>query len=81
MKRITFLKTVMAAALCLPLNIQAATPVRQARKAAAPQKDICLQLYSVRDLLKDVKYYTFGDNRTERTAGEYWEKVKKAAQK
>lgn len=54
MKRITFLKTVMAAALCLPLNIQAATPVRQARKAAAPQKDICLQLYSVRDLLKDV---------------------------
>ena len=44
----------MAAALCLPLNIQAATPVRQARKAAAPQKDICLQLYSVRDLLKDV---------------------------
>lgn len=33
------------------------------------------------DAIKDVVYYEFGDNRTERTAGEYWEKVKKAAQK
>ena len=30
---------------------------------------------------KDKVYYEFGDNRNERTAGEYWEKVKKAAQK
>ncbi len=33
------------------------------------------------DAIKDAVYYEFGDNRTERTAGEYWEKVKKAAQK
>lgn len=33
------------------------------------------------DVIKDAVYYEFGDNRTERTAGEYWEKVKKAAQK
>ncbi|MGN0541355.1 MAG: replication-associated recombination protein A [Acutalibacteraceae bacterium] len=33
------------------------------------------------DTIKDAVYYEFGDNRTERTAGEYWEKVKKAAQK
>lgn len=33
------------------------------------------------DATKDAVYYEFGDNRTERTAGEYWEKVKKAAQK
>lgn len=33
------------------------------------------------DSIKDAVYYEFGDNRTERTAGEYWEKVKKAAQK
>ena len=33
------------------------------------------------DARKDAVYYEFGDNRTERTAGEYWEKVKKAAQK
>lgn len=34
------------------------------------------------DEIKDAVYYEFGDNRTERTAGEYWEKVKKkAAQK
>ena len=35
----------------------------------------------LRDAIKDAVYYEFGDNRTERTAGEYWEKVKKAAQK
>ena len=28
------------------------------------------------DAIKDAVYYEFGDNRTERTAGEYWEKVK-----
>lgn len=33
------------------------------------------------DAIKDTVYYEFGDNRNERTAGEYWEKVKKAAQK
>ena len=33
------------------------------------------------DTIKDAVYCEFGDNRTERTAGEYWEKVKKAAQK
>lgn len=35
----------------------------------------------LQDAIKDAVYYEFGDNRTERTAGEYWEKVKKAAQK
>ena len=33
------------------------------------------------DAIKDAVYYEFGANRTERTAGEYWEKVKKVAQK
>ena len=28
------------------------------------------------DLLKDVKYYTFGDNRTEQAARAYWAKIK-----
>ena len=28
------------------------------------------------DVLKDVKYYTFGDNRTEQAARAYWAKIK-----
>ena len=29
------------------------------------------------DVLKDTKYYTFGDNKTEQAAHAYWERVKK----
>ena len=28
------------------------------------------------DALKDVKYYTYGDNRTEQAARAYWAKIK-----
>ena len=28
------------------------------------------------DVLKDTKYYTFGDNKTEQAARAYWAKIK-----
>ena len=28
------------------------------------------------DVLKNAKYYEYGDNKTERTAMEYWKKIK-----
>ena len=43
-----------------------------ARNPTAPWVD---QQY-LPDLLKDVKYYTFGDNRTEQAARAYWAKIK-----
>ena len=29
------------------------------------------------DKIKNVKYYEYGDNKAEKTAEEYWEKIKK----
>ncbi|MGI6167295.1 MAG: hypothetical protein ACOYIA_04070, partial [Eubacteriales bacterium] len=33
------------------------------------------------DDIKDRKYYTYGDNKTERAAAAYWERIKKSSQK
>lgn len=57
-----YMKAAIALLFCLPLTLQAATPVKRtatpAKKAVATattaKKDICLQLYSVRDLLSGV---------------------------
>lgn len=55
-----YMKAAIALLFCLPLTLQAATPVKRAatpaKKAVATattaKKDICLQLYSVRDLFR-----------------------------
>ena len=55
MRKSFCIKALMAAALCMPLSLHAATPVKKAANAAPKQqKEICLQLYSVRDLLWDI---------------------------
>ena len=55
MRKSFCIKALMAVALCMPLSLHAATPVKKAANAAPKQKkEICLQLYSVRDLLWDI---------------------------
>ena len=55
MKRNLCIAALAALALCLPLTMTGATPQKKtAKKATKPAKEICLQLYSVRDLLNDI---------------------------
>ena len=35
-----------------------------------------LNVFCLPDAIKDVKYYTFGDNKTEQAARAYWAKIK-----